>query len=1841
MGRSRSLLVHWYSRRALLGLALLSIAGAVGLLARTAAADTWKTLYATTIQEENNLGWNSPDSARGGPVACTLGRMAQQFNGYTNGMCSGPTHECKDQFLEAIDFENYTLPAGEEVTQVYADVRAFTNGGSGTEGVRFLLRHSGNTLRDTTTTWNTSFVCSSIGDGWRFNSWNVSGYLANAGLFDAAGVNSIALWVQRANLTNRDLYVDAFQILVHSLKIKPATPTLSLGAVGTTSIALSWAPGGGGGPVESYNLYRNINGGGFVLYRTGLTSTSFTDVGLFEYTRYDYDVVAVNSDRSSNNSNIVGARTLNTAHHLSFVFSINTATAGAAITPVTVEVRDVNENPVATASNPITIGFNVNPAGGTLHGTLTLVPSNARATFGDLWIDKKGSGYRLSATSGSLSGISSAFDVIAAAPHHVSFLVQPTAAIAGSPVPPPPQVEIRDAFENRVTSPDYLVTIAIGSNPGGGTLTGTPSVTTSGGLASFGNLRIDRPGNPYTLVASAPSLASGTSAGFAVSPGAAVRMAFTTQPGDAAAGARLTPAPVVTLFDALDNVATTSALSVTVALATGGGSLQGTLQRVASNGRATFGDLSIAQSGSGYSLRATCGGLSDQVSNPFAVLASSATHLTVLTQPDTSRAGRAIQPSLQIAVRDSFNNLVTSPAYGVTVSLQSNPGGSSLTGTLTRLSVNGVATFDDLVLDRPGVGYTLQFAAPPLTGIVSTSFDVAHGFPHHLTIAPAPANVAAGAPFTAMTVTVRDVVENPTTSMVSSISVALSPSAPLAGTVTRLTSNGAAVFNDLSTTRSGTGYVLVASTPGRPNVSSAGFDVSPGAVTHLTWTSEPDSGVAGQALTPVARLEARDGFENVVASPATTVTLALGSNPGGGTLTGTLQRTTTGGAVVFDDLRINRPGVGYRLAASAASIPVATGSAFDIVHGPPQILTFSTPPTSTTAGAILSPSPVVAILDGLGNLATSSTLPVTVSLAVNPGAAALQGTLTRNASAGRATFDDLRLTVAASGYRLRATASGTRDTVSGPFDVAPGSPQTLRISLAPSDAMVGVALQPTPTVTLTDAFGNLVTGASGMVTLALGANPGGAALSGTVSRALTGGQASFPGLALDRPGAGYTLSASTTTLVSTPSPAFNVGGIVIDKVSPQEAPSDGSVTLEITGRGFAPGTSVRLVRGATTLFGLCDVDVRGKFVTASFELNEVPAGPADVIVVSGADSAVVTHALDVVNKKPKNGLRIELYGPDKIRAGQPWQFQVQVGNAGSKDEILVPVWIQGIPEDAVVAIGGTRVAPAPVSGAPDWTRVSDTFTYDGERVAAFVLSRVPKNKWVAVPFTVTVPATVSDFQMEAATRPTWMPSTDQAKSELKNCLNDLFSNGTCLVGELGALATTLQQAPGTPWMSGHALWNKVAWQCYSHDSTAANTRAEEALERLAALSGTTTGACKKLASEIALTLDSVEVVGSLDPNDKRGPAGGGAAHFIAGDQPIPYTIHFENLATATAAAAEVVVTDSLDASVFDVAASSLGPVRIGAVDYVPPPGVLADSAWIDLRPALGVVVRLEAAIDPYAAVATWRFHAIDVTTGVAPLDPDVGLLPPNQTPPEGEGSVSLFAQPRSTLATGAVLNNRARVVFDANAPLVTPAWSNVVDHDPPASGIAALPPSLSTASVPLDLSGSDVGAGVARWSIYAAEDGGEYELWHVTGAPADTFPGRPGHRYSFYTVAMDSAGNVEEPPDSADATTTIDARVGVDPIPAVPALRFAFHGVRPNPARRAVALDLTVPGTEAVRIALVDVSGRVVESRTLHAPAAGRDRFLWSPDRRVRPGVYWIRVQYGRESQSRKLVFLD
>jgi hypothetical protein len=99
--------------------------------------------------------------------------------------------------------------------------------------------------------------------------------------------------------------------------------------------------------------------------------------------------------------------------------------------------------------------------------------------------------------------------------------------------------------------------------------------------------------------------------------------------------------------------------------------------------------------------------------------------LVFLVQPSNAVAGTVIVPAIQIAVLDANDQVLTAFTGNVKVTIATNPSGGKLSGKATVAAVSGVATFVDLKIDKPGIGYTLQAATTsPALVVVSDPFTI-------------------------------------------------------------------------------------------------------------------------------------------------------------------------------------------------------------------------------------------------------------------------------------------------------------------------------------------------------------------------------------------------------------------------------------------------------------------------------------------------------------------------------------------------------------------------------------------------------------------------------------------------------------------------------------------------------------------------------------------------------------------------------------------------------------------------------------------------------------------------------------------------------------------------------------------------------------------------------------------------------------------------------------------------------------------------------------------------------------------------------------------------------------
>src|SRR5437762_3456093 len=203
----------------------------------------------------------------------------------------------------------------------------------------------------------------------------------------------------------------------------------------------------------------------------------------------------------------------------------------------------------------------------------------------------------------------------------LAITTQPSAsATTGQPLAQQPVIQLQDANGAAVSQAGVVVSVAIAS--GGGTLSGTATATTNAsGAATFSNLAITGSG-AQTLQFTAPPLTAATSNVITVSvpPPVATKLAITRQPSaTATSGQVLAQQPIIQLQDANSGAVSQAGVVVSVAIASGGGTLSGTTTATTNaSGAAPFSNLAITGSGA-QTLQFTAPTLTAATSNVITV----------------------------------------------------------------------------------------------------------------------------------------------------------------------------------------------------------------------------------------------------------------------------------------------------------------------------------------------------------------------------------------------------------------------------------------------------------------------------------------------------------------------------------------------------------------------------------------------------------------------------------------------------------------------------------------------------------------------------------------------------------------------------------------------------------------------------------------------------------------------------------------------------------------------------------------------------------------------------------------------------------------------------------------------------------------------------------------------------------------------------------------------------------------------------------------------------------------------------------------------------------------------
>jgi hypothetical protein len=292
-----------------------------------------------------------------------------------------------------------------------------------------------------------------------------------------------------------------------------------------------------------------------------------------------------------------------------------------------------------------------------------------------------------------------------------------------------------------------------------------------------------------------------------------------------------------------------------------------------------------------------------------------------------------------------------------------------------------------------------------------------------------------------------------------------------------------------------------------------------------------------------------------------------------------------------------------------------------------------------------------------------------------------------------------------------------------------------------------------------------------------------------------------------------------------------------------------------------------------------------------------------------------------------------------------------------------------------------------------------------------------------------------------------------------------------------------------------------------------------------------------------------------------------------------YAIHFENADSATANAQSVLILDTLDANVFDFSTFSLGHIEVGDTILGLPLGRRSHERLYNLIADQNVIVKITANFNDTTGVASWLFESLDPQTLTPVANPFDGFLPPNQTAPEGEGAVHYSVKLKKDLPNNTLIKNKAYIYFDSNPPIATQEWQNTLDNVRPHSQVDMVEVVGNDTTFNLSWSGTDELSGIRDYDIYVSKDDGPFDLWLInTDLTNASFTGVTGSKYCFYSVAADSASNVETAPPLPDVCT-LNPGIQVSPVVFLQGAYGADLGLMDDHLRQQGLLPLTEPYT--------------------------------------------------------------
>jgi hypothetical protein len=750
-----------------------------------------------------------------------------------------------------------------------------------------------------------------------------------------------------------------------------------------------------------------------------------------------------------------------------------------------------------------------------------------------------------------------------------------------------------------------------------------------------------------------------------------------------------------------------------------GGSVGTTSVATDGSGRAST-TLRLGGAVGAQSFAATAAGFS--VGIPATATPGDAAAIAIVAGSGQSDSVHKTLAPLSVRVTDQFDNAVA----GATVAWARLSGGGSLAAASSTTNADGIATNTYTLGSTIGSESVSASLGGVAGALVTFNFTTGAGAAANIAVISGSGqtgrvSVALANPFV---VRVTDVAGNAVSGVNVSWSsingtIAASSSTDASGQASATMTLGVALGTASATARIANGQTATFSA-----------NVQAGVVSQVIILSQPTNGTPNVVLSPIA-VALRDAGGN--ATPAVNpVTVALGNNPNGAVLTGTLTRNGISGTVTFDDLKLDKTGTGYTFVFTSGSLPSVTSSAFNMAIGAASRIQLLTPASvSFVAGS--PPNPVARFLttDAAGNAVAG----VPIRIVVGSSLVTIVDTTVHSDTAGL--FDAVippNSATKAGSFTLTATSTGLQGSpLIASATVTAGVASKLAVTNKPqlqSAVVSGATLSPQPSIQVTDQFGNSTALAGTTNVTAVLTNTTGVTLGGTTAIVLNAqtGLGSFTNLSMTgtgstriafsegtgniKPDTSATINVGTTTgpathiafvtPTSTPRVSTQAGAVVPVSVALLDqfgnvATSSAATAITVS---LTPPTSVSTL----TFGGVKTVNTANGVATFTDLTIDKAAIGYTLTASTGSFSNVTSPAFDVTPATAATLAFVPM--PTTAVVGQNLAVNVQVQDQFGN----------------IVAANGTQVTVTKASGPGTVTGGAATATSNGNAAFAIVFS---------------------------------------------------------------------------------------------------------------------------------------------------------------------------------------------------------------------------------------------------------------------------------------------------------------------------------------------------------------------------------------------------------------------------------------------------------------------------------------------------------------------------------------